>query len=210
MLTSASFCTVLCRSLSGNLHCCRPSNPWTIVPIGILSRGLLLGLNDFGQYWRCCVEVCDGRFHLLCPCVELDLKLTWGQVLAGNNLENGQLFAFLRAWESQKRIGFWNLVKGWVSKDWTRAMKAYESKDWQGHVVQIITLIWDGFCKPTWVYRNTKQLHWAENSAMSTMLRSLGERLQWFQDNKTIVLAPRHYMLAEYRMENATTDVGEG
>jgi hypothetical protein len=34
------------------------------------------------------------------------------------------------------------------------------------------------------------------------MLRSLGERLQWFQDNKTIVLAPRHYMLAEYQMED--------
>jgi hypothetical protein len=37
---------------------------------------------------------------------------------------------------------------------------------------------------------------------MWPMLRSLGERLQWFQDNKTIVLAPRHYMLAEYRMED--------
>jgi hypothetical protein len=109
--------------------------------------------------------------------------------------------ALLRAWESQKRIGFRNLVKGWVSKDWSRAMKAYESKDPKGHVAQIITLIWDGFCEPIWEYRN-KKLHRAKNSAMSTMLRSLGERLQWFQDNKTIVLAPRHYMLAEYRMED--------
>jgi hypothetical protein len=34
------------------------------------------------------------------------------------------------------------------------------------------------------------------------MMRTLGERLQWFQDNKTIVLAPRHYMLAEFRIED--------
>jgi hypothetical protein len=109
--------------------------------------------------------------------------------------------ALLRAWESQKRIGFRNMVKGWVSKEWSRAMKAYESKDPKGHVAQILTLIWDGFCEPIWDYRN-KKLHRVENSAMSNMLRSLGERLQWFQDNKTVVLAPRHYMLAEYRMED--------
>jgi hypothetical protein len=36
-------------------------NPSTILPIGIF------GLNEFGQYWRCCVEVCDGQFHLLWP-----------------------------------------------------------------------------------------------------------------------------------------------
>jgi hypothetical protein len=34
------------------------------------------------------------------------------------------------------------------------------------------------------------------------MLRTLGDRLQWFQDNKEVVLAQRHYMLAEYRMED--------
>jgi hypothetical protein len=80
-------------------------------------------------------------------------------------------------------------------------MKAYESKDPKGHVVQIITLIWDGFCKPVWEYRN-KKLHQAENSSMSIKLRTPGERLQWFRDNKMIVLAPRHYMLAKYRMKD--------
>jgi hypothetical protein len=84
MLTLASFCTVYSIAVK------HPTS--TILPIGIMSKDLLLGLNDFGQYWRCSVEVCDGDgwFHLLWSCVELDLKSTCGQVLSGNNLENDQ------------------------------------------------------------------------------------------------------------------------
>jgi hypothetical protein len=76
-------------------------------------------------------------------------------------------------------------------------MKTYNSNDPKGHVVQIITLIWDSFCELVWEYWNNRQ-HRAENSAMSAMLKTLGDGLQWFQDNKMIVLAPRKYILAEY------------
>jgi rubrerythrin len=109
--------------------------------------------------------------------------------------------ALLRAWKSQKQIRFQNMVKGWVTKDWSRAMRAHGSKDPDGHVIMILTLLWDGFFEPVWEYRNNR-LHRMENSAMSSMMRTLGDRLQWFQDNKTIVLAPRHYMLVEFRVED--------
>jgi hypothetical protein len=72
-------------------------------------------------------------------------------------------------------------------------MKAYESSDPQGQAAQMLTLLWDGFCEPVWTYRNNKLYH-AENNTMATMMRTLGDRLQWFQDNKEIVLAPRHYI----------------
>jgi hypothetical protein len=107
----------------------------------------------------------------------------------------------LRAWESQKRIGFSSFIRGWVSKEWARAMKAYESGDPQGQTAQMLTIIWDGLCEPVCTYRNNKLYH-VENNTMTAMLRTLGDRLQWFQDNKEVVLAPRHHMLAEYRMED--------
>jgi hypothetical protein len=88
-----------------------------------------------------------------------------------------------------------------VSRLQCRNDRAHGSKDPDGHVIMIPSLLWDGFFEPVWEYRNN-WLHRMENSAMSSMMRTLGDRLQWFQDNKTIVLAPRHYMLAEFRIED--------
>ena len=53
------------RSLSRSLHWCTPSNPSTISPIEILSSDLLVELNEFGQYWRRCVERCDWIFQAI-------------------------------------------------------------------------------------------------------------------------------------------------
>jgi hypothetical protein len=47
-----------------------------------------------------------------------------------------------------KRIGFSSLVRGWISKEWARAMKAHESADPQGQAAQMLTLLWDGLCEP--------------------------------------------------------------
>ena len=65
MLTFTSFCRVWSQSLSRSLHRCKPSNPSTISPIEILSSDLLVELNEFGQYWRRCVERCDWIFQAI-------------------------------------------------------------------------------------------------------------------------------------------------
>jgi hypothetical protein len=65
VLTFASFCTVWSRSLSRSLHRCTSWNPSTISPIEILSSDLLVEWNEFGQYWRRCVERCDWIFQAI-------------------------------------------------------------------------------------------------------------------------------------------------
>ena len=65
LLTFASFCTVWSRLLSRSLHRCTPSNPSTISPIEILLSDLLVEWNEFGQYWRRCVERCDWIFQAI-------------------------------------------------------------------------------------------------------------------------------------------------
>jgi hypothetical protein len=65
VLTFASFCVVWSRSLSRSLHRCTPSNPSTISPIEILSSDLLVEWNEFSQYWRRCVELCDWIFQAI-------------------------------------------------------------------------------------------------------------------------------------------------
>jgi hypothetical protein len=47
----------------------------------ILPSDLLLGWNDFGQYCRCCVKLCDWIFqamYLLRPCVKLGYVICVG------------------------------------------------------------------------------------------------------------------------------------
>jgi hypothetical protein len=107
--------------------------------------------------------------------------------------------ALQRAWQSQKRVGFTNMAIGWLSKEWTKAMRAHGASDPEGSVAQMLTLIWDAWCEPIWDHRNSR-LHKDENPAMDESLRKLENRLRWYRDNKTEVLASRHHFLAEFRI----------
>jgi hypothetical protein len=107
--------------------------------------------------------------------------------------------ALQRAWESQQRIGFHHMAIGWISKEWSSAMKAHGSKDPGGQVAQILALIWDSWCEPIWEYRNSR-FNETQNPAIEATLSTLGERLQWYHENKVEVLATRHHFLAEFRL----------
>jgi hypothetical protein len=101
------------------------------------------------------------------------------------------------AWEIQQQIGFQNMAIGWIGKGWTRAFKTLGSKDPEGCTVQMLTLIWEGLCEPMWSLRNDI-LHNTPNPRTLTEMTTLKERLQWYRENKRLVLAPRHHTLAEY------------
>jgi hypothetical protein len=107
--------------------------------------------------------------------------------------------ALQRAWESQQRIGFNHMAIGWISKEWGGAMKAHGSKDPGGQVAQMLALIWDSWCEPIWEYRNSR-FNDNQNPAIEATLSMLGERLQWYYENKVEVLATRHRFLAEFRL----------
>ena len=101
------------------------------------------------------------------------------------------------AWEIQQQIGFQNMAIGWIGNGWTRAFKTLGSKDPEGCTVQMLTLIWEGLCEPMWSLRNDI-LHKTPNPRTLTEMTTLKERLQWYRENKRLVLAPRHHTLAEY------------
>jgi hypothetical protein len=105
--------------------------------------------------------------------------------------------AIASAWDEQESIGFKNMAIGWLSKGWTSAFKAAGWKDPEGCTIQILIIIWEGLCEPLWSMRNDI-LHNKPNPRAITEMNNLLERLQWYRDNKRLVLAPRHHMLAEY------------
>jgi hypothetical protein len=79
------------RSLSRSLHWCTPSNPSTISPIEILSSDLLVEWNEFGQYWRRCVELCDWIFQAIL----LTSTMCWAWIHDGYKTE----------WAAQSAVG---------------------------------------------------------------------------------------------------------
>jgi hypothetical protein len=105
------------------------------------------------------------------------------------------------AWDIQQRIGFNNMAIGWIGNGWTQAFKTLGSKDPEGCTAQILTYIWEGLCEPIWHLRNDI-LHNKPNPRTLTEMTLLSDRLRWYRDNKRLVLAPRHHILAEYTIEN--------
>jgi hypothetical protein len=101
------------------------------------------------------------------------------------------------AWDIQQRIGFHNMAIGWIGKGWTQAFKTLGSKDPEGCTAQILTYIWEGLCEPIWHFRNDI-LHDKPNPCTLTEMTLLSDRLKWYKENKRMVLAPRHHILAEF------------
>eukprot|EP00956_Cyclotella_meneghiniana_P027481 scaffold61621_cov49-Cyclotella_meneghiniana.AAC.2 len=85
--------------------------------------------------------------------------------------------AFKRIWARQRKIGFENFVKGWVTKEWRRVLQSrrYQSKDAVSQVAQMITAIWETLCEPLWELRNNI-LARTDNPQ-----KTLQERLHWFK-----------------------------
>jgi hypothetical protein len=106
-----------------------------------------------------------------------------------------------RAWEGQERIGFKNMAIGWMCNEWTKAFQVAGSEDPEGCSVQLLTLIWQGLCEPIWTLRNDI-LHRNPNPRVLTEMKSLADQLQWYWTHKRSVLAPPHYILAEYTSDD--------
>jgi hypothetical protein len=99
--------------------------------------------------------------------------------------------------EDQRRVGLHNFVIGWFVKSWAPAMTHYGSKDPDGQVAQLLTILWDGLCEPVWEMRNNI-LHKKPNPTVLREAEHLREKLDWFRKQKSIAIAPRHYFLASF------------
>ena len=99
--------------------------------------------------------------------------------------------------EDQIQVGLHNFVIGWFVKSWTPAMKQYGSKDPDGQVAQLLTILWDGLCEPMWELRNNI-LHKKPNPTVLRETEHLQEKLSWFRRHKSIAIAPHHYFLSSF------------
>ena len=106
-----------------------------------------------------------------------------------------------RVYQEQCKIGLHNFAIGWFTKSWAIAMEHYGSKDPSTSVAQLLTLIWDGLCEPIWELRNNI-LHHKPNPTVLREMTNLRDRLKWYQRNKQMVIAPRHFFLTTYTDAN--------
>ena len=100
-------------------------------------------------------------------------------------------------WDHQQRIGLENFALGWLSQQWRKAAESYGSKDPEGEVAQLLTLIWDGWCEPIWETRNNI-LKKHPNPTELMEHRVVRDKLRWFKPNKREVLPERFRFLAEF------------
>jgi hypothetical protein len=106
-----------------------------------------------------------------------------------------------KAWELQEQIGFKNMAIGWMCNESTQAFQTAGSDDPEGCSVQLLTLIWQGLCEPIWALRNDI-LHRNPNPRVLIEMTSLADQLQWFRTHKQSIIAPGHYILAEYTSDD--------
>jgi hypothetical protein len=97
----------------------------------------------------------------------------------------------------QMQVGLHHFVIGWFFKSWARAMNQYGSKDPDGHVAQLLTILWDGLCEPIWELWNNI-LHNKPNPTTLRETENLRDKLRWYCKYKSITIAPRHYFLASH------------
>ena len=114
--------------------------------------------------------------------------------------------AFKRIWARQRRLGFENFVKGWITKEWRRVLQSrrYQSKDAVSQVAQMITAIWEILCEPLWELRNNI-LARTDNPTVLREQKTLQERLHWFKRFAGQVLAQRHRKLTDFAREEVSS-----
>ena len=106
-----------------------------------------------------------------------------------------------KLYQEQCLIGIHNFAIGWFTKEWATTMDYYGSKDPSASVAQLLIIIWDGLCEPTWELRNII-LHHTPNPTALQEMKNLREKLRWYQQHKHLVLAPRHFSLTSYTQAN--------
>ena len=85
---------------------------------------------------------------------------------------------------SQQRIGPLMFVRGFLSSEWLRLLRPMTNKPADRLLVRVIRIIWDRFIDPLWTTRNNI-LHRHDNYVSETLHAELGDRLQWYTQNKT-------------------------
>lgn len=85
---------------------------------------------------------------------------------------------------SQQRIGPLMFVRGFLSSEWLRLLRPMTNKPADRLLVRVIRIIWDRFINPLWTTRNNI-LHRHDNYVSETLHAELGDRLQWYTQNKT-------------------------
>ena len=97
----------------------------------------------------------------------------------------------------QLQVGLHNFAVGWFKKTWALAMQQNGSRDPDGHVAQLLTILWDGLCEPIWELRNNI-LHRRPNPTSLRETENLRDKLRWFRKHRSITIAPRHHFLTDY------------
>jgi len=79
---------------------------------------------------------------------------------------------------TQAQIGFYNMVAGFLSNDWTSALEQLGVKHPQTVTTQLLAMIWDHLCEPIWTTRNNI-LHSLTNHVTTDEMSSLKYKLLW-------------------------------
>ena len=82
------------------------------------------------------------------------------------------------ALRTQEQIGFYNMVAGFLSTDWTIALDKLGVKQPQTVTTQLLAMIWDHLCEPIWTSRNNI-LHSSNNHVTTDEMSSLKDKLLW-------------------------------
>ena len=104
--------------------------------------------------------------------------------------------SFHDAVEAQRRIGFYNMVLGFLADAWTDALHACKVKHPQTRMEQVLQLLWDELCEVMWTSRN-QILHSPSSKVSTDESQTLSDRLHWFARYQHTVFDYRHQFLAD-------------
>lgn len=97
---------------------------------------------------------------------------------------------------SQKKIGLEHVVQGFIALDWKAALKESGAQGAEGKMATLVQYLWNDVIGPLWTARNDI-LHRAANYTTTLEHDQLGQRLQWYHENRS-VLDRRDHFLARF------------
>lgn len=103
---------------------------------------------------------------------------------------------YVKATEAQGRIGYYNMIRGFLSDDWTIALSVGKTKHPQTRMEEVLQLLWDELCEVMWSARNAIR-HSSDNCASKDESSNLLDKLLWYARQKDEVLKYCHQFLAE-------------
>jgi hypothetical protein len=127
------------------------------------------------------------------------IRITLSGAKPPTNIQNEDLH---RAVQSQQKIGFYNMVVGFISHDWTKALKAFGTEHPKTKMEFLLSKLWDDICEPIWAARNNI-LHNKKNHVSKDEMIQLRDKLHWYQRHQDEVLDYRHRFLVDFSPEDA-------